>query len=126
MVIIWTAVAVVWAILEGNLAWTVLLGTLTSLIIVIMIVKRYLTGRNLSLIVGLATMSVMGLLFGLGSALLTLLLMAIKTGLHAHGPEFSALELQWVLQQIPLWAVAGLIAGLGLGIIILALARPRH
>jgi NhaP-type Na+/H+ or K+/H+ antiporter len=55
---------------------------------------------------------------GLGSALLILFLMALKTGLHAHGPEFSAIEVSWVLQQIPLWAAAGLAGGLGVGLLL--------
>jgi hypothetical protein len=59
--------------------------------------------------------AVTGLLFGLGSSLLTLVLMAVKTGLHAHGPEFTPNEINWILQQVPLWSAAGLLAGLGLG-----------
>ena len=46
--------------------------------------------------------------------------MAIKTGLHAHGPEFSGSELDWVLQQIPMWALVGLLGGLGLGFLLKA------
>jgi NhaP-type Na+/H+ or K+/H+ antiporter len=53
----------------------------------------------------------------LGSSLLTLVFMAIKTGLHAHGPEFTLQEIQWVSQQTPLWAAVGLLIGLGLGML---------
>jgi hypothetical protein len=44
--------------------------------------------------------------------------MAVKTGLHAHGPEFTPAEINWVLQQTPIWTAAGLLAGLGLGQIV--------
>ena len=54
---------------------------------------------------------------GLGFGLLTLLIMAVKTGLHGHGPEFSPAEISWVIDQIPLWSLVGLLAGLGVGIV---------
>ena len=66
--------------------------------------------------------AVFGALLGLGSALFTLLFMAVKTGLHAHGPEFTAEEVNWVVQQIPLWTVVGLLGGLGLGLLLKAVA----
>jgi hypothetical protein len=59
----------------------------------------------------------LGLFIGLGSAFMTLILRAVKTGLHGHGPEFSQAEIEWVIGQIPLWTLAGLIAGLGLGLL---------
>jgi hypothetical protein len=60
---------------------------------------------------------------GLGCALLGLALMAIKTGLHGHGPEFTAAEIEWLVGQIPVWTAAGVPAGLGLGMLILAFRR---
>lgn len=122
----WAVMVVVWAILEGRLGWTVLLGTFTSLIIVGVIVKKYLTGRKLSLGIWLVAAALMGLGFGLGSAILTLLFMAVKSGLHAHGPEFSALEVTWVLEQIPVWSAAGLMGGLGVGLLLRAVTQPDH
>ncbi len=66
-----------------------------------------------------------GLLFGLGSVFLTLFFMAMKTGLHAHGPEFTSFEINWVLQQAPIWAAAGVVAGLGLGLLMKAIYKPE-
>jgi hypothetical protein len=43
--------------------------------------------------------------------------MALKTGLHAHGHEFTRAEIAWVLGRTPLWALAGLFAGLGVGLL---------
>ena len=53
----------------------------------------------------------MGLIFGA----LTLAFMAIKTGLHGHGPEFAPDEISWVISQMPLWAMFGFLVGGGLG-----------
>lgn len=47
---------------------------------------------------------------GLSVTLLTLLLMAFKTGLHAHGaPDFTPLQVQAVLQRTPYWIAAGIL-----------------
>lgn len=56
-----------------------------------------------------------GAYVGLAAAAGALLLMALKTGLHAHGPEFTPAEILWVMQQAPWWGGAGCLAGLGLG-----------
>ena len=54
-----------------------------------------------------------------------LLLMAVKTGLHAHGPEYSAAQLAAVVGQWPLWIGAGALAGAGVGLLVVALADDR-
>jgi hypothetical protein len=113
---------VAWATLEGGLWATVLAAVLTAFVLFSHLFNRILSGRMLSSADWLLITAVFGALFGLGSALMTLIFMAIKTGLHAHGPEFSALELNWVFQQMPLWIIAGLLGGLGLGLILKAVS----
>ena len=108
---------VIWIGLEGGLWRSVLLAVGVTAVSLLYLLQKYLGGRNLSAGKWLGVTAVSGLLFGLGSGLLTLLLMAVKTGLHGHGPEFSLAELEWVARQIPLWTAAGLLAGLGLGMI---------
>ena len=54
-----------------------------------------------------------------------LLLMAVKTGLHAHGPEYSAAQMAAVVGQWPFWVGAGVLAGMGLGMLALALTGDR-
>jgi len=65
---------------------------------------------------GLVT-AVFGGLLGVGSTLLSFLFIAVKTGLHAHGPEFTQAEIAWVWNAAPLWTAVWLLVGLGLGLI---------
>ena len=53
-----------------------------------------------------------GGLAGLLVSPLTIALMSFKSGLHAHGfPDFSPSQAVQVLDQIPYWTAAGLLAG---------------
>ncbi|HFE67405.1 MAG TPA: hypothetical protein ENJ93_09100 [Chloroflexi bacterium] len=108
---------VIWIGLEGGLWRSVLLAVGVTAVSLLYLIQKYLGGHILSAGKWVGMTAVSGLLFGLGSGLLTLLFMAVKTGLHGHGPEFSLVELEWVAQQIPLWTAVGLLAGLGLGMI---------
>ncbi|MBK6712462.1 MAG: hypothetical protein IPG51_19355 [Chloroflexi bacterium] len=81
--------ALVWISLEGSLAGVVIMGTGTTAVSLAYLAQRYLGGRSWSLRAWLGRTAVLGLLFGLGSGVLTLVFMAVKTGLHAHGPEFT-------------------------------------
>lgn len=58
-----------------------------------------------------------GAYVGLATAVSVLLLLVLKTGLHAHGPELTPAEISWVIQRAPWWSGAGLLAGLGLGLL---------
>ena len=111
--LLWSLYAIVWVALEGSLWWTVSLAVFTATVSLGYLVGKTLGGRTVSLGLWLLALAGLGALLGLASALFTLFFMAIKTGIHAHGPEFTAMEVNWVLQQIPLWIVAGLIGGLG-------------
>jgi len=110
--------AVLWISLEGSIGQALLLSAGFSILLLGYLYQRFLGGRHLSYRAWLLISTVAGLLLGLLFGLLTLLLMAVKTGLHGHGPEFSPDQISWLLQQIPLWSVIGLIAGLGLGLIV--------
>ena len=114
----WAVTMVAWVVLEGGLWVTVMAALLSGITFLAHLANRVLAGRKLALGSWLLVTAVFGALLGLGSALLALLLMAVKTGLHAHGPEFSAGEVNWVVQQIPLWTVVGLLGGLGLGLLL--------
>jgi hypothetical protein len=87
------------------------------------IIQRFLAARTLSARNWILALASIGALFGASVALLTLIFMAVKTGLHSHGPEFTQDQVSWVLRQIPLWGVVGLIGGLGLGLVTANLAK---
>lgn len=115
--------AIVWIAPEGDLTSAVTLSVTLTLLLLTHAARRWLGGKTLSSGRWLAALSLLGLAAGLGSGLLTLLLMAVKTGLHAHGPEFTAGEIAWVLRNTPVWAAAGFLGGASLGLLSLALAR---
>jgi hypothetical protein len=61
-------------------------------------------------------LAALGLAAGLAISPLALLLMAIKTGLHAHpSPDYSGAQVVAVLQLLPALAFGGLLVGLGTG-----------
>jgi hypothetical protein len=69
----------------------------------------------------------LGLLAGLAMGPLTILLMAVKTGLHGHQvPDFTGQQVADVLSLIPVWALAGGFIGLGLWLWGRALPRTRR
>ena len=109
--------AAIWISLEGALWRVMLMGVGVTAVSLLQLLQKYCGGRVISWLRWLGLTAIIGLLFGLGSSLLTLVFMAIKTGLHAHGPEFTLQEIQWVSQQTPLWAAVGLLIGLGLGML---------
>lgn len=112
---------VVWVALEGDMSQTVVLAGLAMGVLLGRIGQRYGAGRKLSPAGWLLLSGVGGASFGAGLGPLTLALMALKTGLHFHGPEFTPLEINFIMAQIPLWGLAGLLAGLGLGLILYAI-----
>ncbi len=122
----WAIFAFLWMALEGNLQRAVVFGVYSTLMALVY-ARRRLGGwggrGGASTVLATATW---GGLWGLASGLITLLLMAVKTGLHAHGPEFSAMEVAWVGQQIPLWSLAGFVGGIGVGLLRLALVRRER
>lgn len=111
----------VWIAPEGDLQRVTAVALALTAVSLAHLVQRWLGGRLLSVRAWLGSTAVLGFLFGLGAGLFTLLLMALKTGLHAHGPEFSPAEIQWVWRQIPWWSATGLLGGLGLGMVTTAL-----
>ena len=118
LTILWAVYGLVWIVLEGAMWSVVVMGVLTTSVSILHIIQKQLSGKQVSKGKFLLITAVSGLCFGLGCGLLTLFFMAVKTGLHAHGPEFSQAELEWVLHQIPLWTLAGLLLGLGSGLVL--------
>jgi hypothetical protein len=121
--LLWLAVltglyAFVWIGLEGDLGQVVLMGLAVGVVSAGFVVQRFWGGRWLGGPAWLVFAGLVGLSVGLGSGLWSLFFMALKTGLHGHGPEFAPAEIEWLLGQIPLWTAAGAAAGLGLGLLL--------
>lgn len=121
--------AVGWMALEGDLAREILMAAIIWLPGLAYGITRLAQGTEFGGRRGrrrglrsvgrwLLLTAVVGALAGAGLALLTLFLMALKTGLHAHGPEYTAGEIAWVWAQLPLWAAVGGLAGLGVGAVV--------
>lgn len=115
--------AFIWMSLEGNLTQVIVMGTAVSLTVAAHLMPRLLGGRAFQPPGWLAVTGMVGLLVGAGSGVLSFVFMALKTGLHGHGPEFSAAEIETVLASIPIWGLAGLVAGLGVGLLVWGLGR---
>lgn len=118
--VLWGIYLAAWSVFEGELWTTVLAAVLTWLVLLVNVFDKPLAGRTFSSRAWLLLCAVIGFSSGFASAFLTLIFMAIKTGIHGHGPEYSAMELEWVLQQMRLWSLAGLLAGLGVGLVALS------
>lgn len=113
----WVMYGVVWIAPEGVLWQAVLLGGLTTSVLLAYLAQKVAGGRLVAWGWWLGGTAVTGALFGFLTGLLTLFFMALKTGLHAHGPEFTPSEINWVITQIPLWTAVGLLTGAGLGLV---------
>ena len=117
LLVLWGVYTAVWISREGALWQVVIMGTATTLLLLGYSWQRWLGGRTVRRMMGVLVTAVSGLIWGAGSGLLSLIFMAVKTGLHAHGPEFSQVEITWLFSQLPLWTAVGLLVGLGLGLI---------
>jgi hypothetical protein len=117
--------ALLWIGFEGDVRRVTVLGVWATAVGGLTLLGRWLGGRSLSLASWLSVSTAAGLVLGAASVLLTLFLMALKTGLHAHGPEFTPGEIADLWLRLPLWTVAGALLGLGGGLIAAALIRLR-
>lgn len=122
-IIIVAIYAVVWISLEGKLWQPLVLAAGITVVSVGYLLQRWLAGRKLALGPWLGLAALVGALAGLGFGLLVILLMAVKTGLHGHGPEFSPTEFNWVVERLPLWTLFGLLGALGLATVAIGIQQ---
>jgi hypothetical protein len=116
--------ALVWISLEGSLPGVIILAVTATFLGLAHGSTRLLGGRAMGPFTWIGAFVFGGMALGLGAAMLTLLFMAVKTGLHGHGPEFTQEEVIWVARQTPLWTAAGFLAGLGLGLLLYRPGAP--
>ncbi len=110
-----------WISLEGDLTQTVILAVGSCVLAAAHLIQRWGRGRELSPGVWLLLMAGTGMGMGAAAVFVTLAFMAVKTGLHAHGPEFTPSEIAWVWNQLPLWTIIGTLTSLGLASLILGM-----
>ena len=118
--------AVMWISLEGDIRWSLLMAVMVLVVSVGYLVQRFLGGKSVTLLQGLVIAAAIGLGAGLFFAPLVTVFMAIKTGLHGHGPEFNQNEIMWVLDRVLLWAFVGLTTGLGLALLYIGFGVQRE
>ena len=112
----WPIVAT-FLIIMGWMPFEGLLWLVTSVGISLALLWGWVVYRQTSFLSGLGPLgrtSVFGAIIGLATPLLILGLMVLKTGVHAHGPEYSPAEIAWITQQITIWPFVGGLAGFGL------------
>jgi hypothetical protein len=113
-----------WTQFEGNLRNVAILGTSAALLGAWTVWRRYLRSRTFSRRRFAVAMSLTGLFTGLAAPALALLGMAVKQGLHGHGPEYTTVQVTAVTQSF-LWAgVAGLLFGIAAGLLLPVSAEP--
>ncbi len=93
----------------------VTLGALSSITLTVWLIQRTKAGLFRDAVhIGLA-----GALAGALASLCTAALMLFKNLRHAHiFPDYPAEMLLAVLERLPIWAVAGGLAGLGVGLLL--------
>ena len=123
--LLWGLYALMWLALEGNVARDGILAGWGLALLALWAAARRWGGRSVSAGQVAALGAAAGLAWGAALGPAVLLLMALKTGLHAHGPEYTAAQIAWVLGQWPWWIGAGALAGAGLGLMALSLSRGR-
>lgn len=115
-----TLYAFIWIALEGAI-WSVMALSLGVTVVGAgWLVQRWLSGRVVAGWLFLVGTAVLGGVLGLLLNWVGLFFMALKTGLHAHGPEFNVLEIGWLMAQRPLWATVGFLVGIGTALIVVA------
>ena len=109
--------AIIWISLEGNLVREIVMGVGVTAVFLLHTLQKWLGGQTVSLKEWLQITAMFGFFGGFAGAPLTYVAMVLKTGLHAHGAEFTRAEFEWVIHQMPLWTIVGLLIGLALGML---------
>jgi hypothetical protein len=110
------AIVIWWLSREDNdVAGVTILGCGLSLLLLMLTVTGRFGGRHISTRFVLAGGVMFGLLAGLGTAVVTPLLMLFKNALHAHlFLDYPPPIMFGILQHAPAWMFVGALTGLGL------------
>ena len=107
-----------WSGLEDSDATAVTaLGALSSISLTLLLLSRLSAGQR----VRSSHIALAGALAGALASLCIAALMLFKNLRHAHiFPDYPAEMLLVVLERLPLWAIAGGLAGLGIGLLLVS------
>jgi len=111
----------VWMALEGNFGRVLAMAMGWTAVLFLHFIQKYAGGRLVRRWVVVVKTAVVGVLFALSTIVLTLTFMVLKTGIHGHGAEFSSYEINQLIENLPIAMLAGLLAGAGMGLFIVAL-----
>jgi len=109
--------SILWLALEGNLTLTACLAALLTALLIYEGLYRLRRAESRRWSRSIALFPPLGFLTGITVVLITLALMVLKSGLHAHGPEFTRDEFELVWRQGILLAISGLLCGTALAIL---------
>lgn len=109
--------ALIWLPFEGNIFLVVPFGWLTGFTVLVLILSRFLHKTTFALPGWIVLWGGLGGIIGLLTPWLIVGLMILKTGVHAHGPEYTPAEIAWTLSQFPGWGVIGAGFGVGYGLL---------
>ena len=115
MALVYGALLLLWSSLEDNsVVPVVLLGSGLALMVTVLWTVRRYGGRTVTAQNGLLGASVLGAVTGLLGALTSAALMLVKDGLHSDlYPDYPFGLIVDTLARAPLWALAGIFAGIG-------------
>jgi hypothetical protein len=107
-----------WLSPEESQVWPVaLLGLGVSLLGVGVTLMNRMGGRTIPASYVAPGAALVGIIVGLGASIAVTFLMFFKNALHAHVyPDFPLPVMLAMLERAPVWGLAGLLAGLGLGL----------
>jgi hypothetical protein len=117
----------VWLALEDVSVWPVtLIGSGLAVLICLLWALNKIGGQRLAVRWVPPLFASLGLVMGLGSSILVVALMFFKNARHSHiFPDYPPAMMLAMLQRAPLWAAAGGLVGLSLGLGWLAVHRER-
>jgi hypothetical protein len=104
-----------WTSLEDtNVLPVTLLGGGLALILLVLWVTGRFGGKTFAGRTAVMAAALIGAAWGLSAALAVALLMLVKNGLHGHlFPDYPFGMIAEILGRAPLWALAGIFAGIG-------------
>jgi hypothetical protein len=112
---------------DRSLVLVALLGASLPAIFLAHFLLRRFGGTALPVRKSMLLLGAGGLLAGTLAPLTTAVLMAVKVSLHAHPyPDYTPEAVVAVVARLPVWSLAGLLAGIGLALFVYSRRTSPH